>query len=181
MPRGILPGFEPRRADETDYQYRNRRSIFTTGKSLYQRRIEKGLSSGLTVSEARGHGSPVNITEAAYTRTSVIDDVLTYVSLRKIRILQDAAASGYTTQTTGLSTAQLADVWPLIKKMNTWASEGGQLTPQLILDAEQAEKDGELEPGWTYTQIREKYQAMEDYHTGRIRAPADIRGPNGKV
>lgn len=37
------------------YAERNRESIATTGKSLYERRKESGLSRGLTLSQTRGH------------------------------------------------------------------------------------------------------------------------------
>lgn len=41
------------------YQQRNLESIRKTGKTLYQRRVESGLSRGLTAKQARGHARNV--------------------------------------------------------------------------------------------------------------------------
>lgn len=163
--------FRPREQGESRYQYEKARSLALFGKTPYQRRLERGLSRGLTISEARGHAPPQTITEQSYTRTRVLPNIMDIIINQRNYVLQRAYAAGYTPETTMLTDAQLTEVYPLIEQMNAWASPEGQLTPFLIWDAMDAESTGDLDDGWTYTNIKDKYRAMYDYHMARIKAP----------
>lgn len=165
----LPPGFQPRQPGESAYAYKNRVSIARYGKTLYERRMESGAARGLTPKQASGKervtgeagASPLSPltrrerTIAKYGKTPY--------QLWRSNTIEEMVQEGYTPETTGLSWNQLIQVWPKIRQMNDWASRDDQLTPYMLFDAQQLQREGALEPGWTIANINDRYAAMAEY------------------
>lgn len=167
MPPGpsLLPDFPPRQPGESAYSYRNRRSIALTGQSLYQRRVAAGRARGLTTSEARGHApTPAGTTEYQRRRQRTLQQYgLTPSQLRYLQIDRELNAAGFTPASTGISQTNLRRLWPRLRWINANTSPGGMLSPDVIHEAADMERDGFLPRGFIYERINNRYDAMYEF------------------
>lgn len=166
MPPSVpqAPQILPRQPGESQYSYRNRRSIALTGETLYQRRQRLGAQSGLSTREAAGHPSVGGQTEYQRRRARTLEKYgLTPSQLRNQQIDQWLAMNGYSPATTGFSQTQLRRMQPRLRWMNEHSSPGGEITPQLLFEAKQMEFSGDLDNDWTFDRIMKRYDAMREF------------------
>jgi hypothetical protein len=158
------PQFLPRQPGESDYAYRNRRSIALTGESLYQRRKRQGQARGLTTAEARGHRTIGGQTE--YQRRAARVQAQYGMSPYQLWQNQQIAwlqQNGFTPQTTGWSWAKLIRAAPWLRYLNEHASPGGQMYPEMLFNATLLEQDGTFESEWGYNHLYQRYISTREY------------------
>lgn len=158
--RGQQIQIPPRAAGESEYAYRQRRSLALYGRTQYQRRIERGQRRGVTVSEARGHAPRRGLTESQRrTQRTLQQTGQTPWQIWRDRQVQWLTANGFTPQATGWSWTRLITKAPRLRWINEHSAPGGQLEPWMIRDA--AAMTGDDNFAWEHIDMR--YQAMYDY------------------
>lgn len=159
-----VPNILPRQPGETPYAYRNRRSIALTGQTLYERRRASGIARGLTTADYRGHQTTAAGTEYERRRASAVRRTgFTPSQLYYMKIDAELIAAGYTPASTGMSQTNLRRVWPRLKWINAHTSPGGELTPDVILEATDMEREGSLYVRFAYDHINQRYESMYNY------------------
>lgn len=167
------PAVPPRQPGESRYAYSNRRSLALTGKSLYQRRVESGLASGLSRREARGHGG--GLTEYQRRNLRSVEQTGLTLYQRRIQAIDSwLSQNGFTPVTTGLSWTALRRIQPRLKWINENTSPGGRLTPDMILERTDMEKLGTIERGWVTDHVFKRYEAMYEFQVNGNRAPGNF-------
>lgn len=157
----IIP---PRAPGETAYTYRNRRSLALYGQTEYQRRVARGRSRGVSVATARGHRTVGGRTEYQRRRAQTLRQYgQTPYEIWRDRQLQWLNDNGYNPQATGWSWNRLTRVAPKLRWINENTSPNGQLTPDIIREANDMSATGALEPDFAWDHIGMRYQAMYDY------------------
>lgn len=157
----IIPARAP---GESEYTYRNRRSLALYGRSEYQRRIDRGRARGVTVATARGHRTTGGQTEAQRRRQRSLQQYgQTPWEIWRDRQLGWLNSNGFTPQTTGWSWNQLIRAAPKLRWINENTSPNGQITPGMILQANDMSRMGQLEENFAWDHIGMRYQAMYDY------------------
>lgn len=166
MPPAV-PRIPPRQATETRAAYEKRRSVALTGKTPYQRRIERGLATGQTRTQARGQAPATG--ESEYERRARRSQEQYGQTPYQRRIArQDAwlTANGFTPVTTGLSWTALRKIQSRLQWINANTSANGGLTPDLMLEYSEMEREGELERGWITDRVFKRYDAMLSFMNG---------------
>lgn len=153
-----------RQPDETDYQYRKRRSIELYGMTPYERRKQQGLARGLSVAEARGHAPVGGKTEYQRRRESYLQRYgmspsQAYIQNTDIWL----ANNGFTPERTGMSQSQLRILAPRIRWMNSVSSPSQQIYPDMLLEARDLSRTYGYDSDWTFERINEKYYDMQAY------------------
>lgn len=159
-----VPQILPRQPGESEYQYRKRRMIELTGETPYQRRKRLGQARGLSTSEARGHAPRGGQTEYQRRRAQTLRQYgKTPWELWRDQRISWLTSEGYTPQTTGWSWNRLIQISPKLQYLNDRASPGGQITPDMMMQATDMEQTGALEKDWSWYRLNEKYTDTYDY------------------
>lgn len=162
----------PRQPGETTYQYRQRRSLSKYGQTPYQRRIYLAQQRGIGISAARGHGIVGGETESQ--RRNRINQQRYGATTSQLRWAYDhnwLVAYNYTPTLTGMSWTQLHRLAARLRYM--YEPPGYRVSPQMIYEAMQLERDGELEPGWAFERLWAKYDDTIAYREFRDKVPGN--------
>lgn len=158
------PQILPRQPGESAYAYRNRRSVSLTGETLYQRRKRQGQARGLTTAEARGHKTVNGVTEYQRRRQRVLQQTgQTPWQIWQNRQLLWLQQNGFTPQETGWSWAKLVRAAPWLRYLNEHASPGGQMSPDMLMEATVLESEGAFESEWGYNHLYQRYVSTKEY------------------
>jgi len=162
-----------RQPGESDYSYRNRKSLAQYGQTLYERRKARGTARGLTVQEAGGHRNANGKTPYQQRRERSMERYgLTPSQLYRQNITAELEEAGFTPASTGWSWSRLIRAWPKIRQINEWSSQGGKLTPDMLSHASGLEQSGVLPRNWSWYMVQQKYADMLDYiEAGYVRGP----------
>jgi len=147
MPPRIRP-LMPRQPGETQYAYRNRRSLEIYGVSLYQRRIASAEARGMSRTSARGHvANEGQVRQNRFAAAHPTESRPYYVVYRSdLRVWLDD--HGYTPENTGMTQTDLMRLGPRIRWMVENSHPASHITPDMIQGAVNLEHDGDIPPGW---------------------------------
>jgi hypothetical protein len=161
----------PRQTGETQYAYRNRRTVALTGETLYQRRIRQGRARGLTTTEARGQtaGSAARRRERSLAQTG-LTPWQRWWGAQASWLLDN----GFTPAATGWSWNKLIRIAPRLRWLNERAAPGAQIKPEYLLEATQNENMGVLEKEWAWERINERYIDTVEFVQYNNRAPGNF-------
>lgn len=161
----------PRQPGESQSQYRYRRTLEKYGQTPYQRRIWLAQQRGIGYSAARGHGVRQGETESQRrNRLSVENFGRTVSQIRRANAISWLEEHGYTPELTGFTWTDLIRLEPRLRYMYD-APEEARVTPQMIYQVVQLEKEGLLEPGWAFNRLWEKYDDMISYREYQDKQP----------
>lgn len=164
------PSILPRQPGETDYAYRKRRSLALTGETPYQRRIRQARARGLSTSEARGHRE--NESERRRQRT-IQQTGFTPWELWRNNQLQWLNDNGFNPVTTGWSWNRLIRIAPRLRYLNERASPGGQITPEMMIEAMDFEQTYGY-TDWSWERLNERYEDTVEFVDKNNRAPGNF-------
>lgn len=165
----------PRQPGESTYQYRYRRSLSLYGQTPYQRRIFLAQQRGVGLSAARGHGERGGLTESQRrNRQSVLNTGLTVSQIRNSELRAWLEQYGYTPELTGMSWTNLIRLAPRLRWMyDAVGDDGARVLPEMIYNAVILETEGELEPGWAFNRLWQKYDDMISYRQFTDKQPGN--------
>lgn len=162
----------PRRANETAWEYRVRYTLAKYGETPGERRARLGRERGLSKRAAQGHGREATQRETESQRRNRLS-VQQYgetVSQRRRRLARDwLTDNGYTPEATGMTWTSLLRLEPRLRYMFDGYGEGTKVTPQMIHDARDLEFEGELEAGWAFERLWQRYESTKDYRENKRR------------
>lgn len=154
----------PRGPNESAYDYRVRRTMALYGQTPYERRIFLAQQRGIGLTAARGHATGTSETESQRRNRLSVQQYGETVSQRRTRIAREwLEANGYTPELTGMSWTSLQRLEPRLRYMFEGRGEGTWVTPEMIRDARDLEESGELESGWAFERLWQKYEDTRDY------------------
>ena len=176
-----VPNILRRQPGESAYSYRQRRSLATTGETLYQRRQRLGQARGMSGREAAGHRVAPGTTEYQIRRERTIQrygltpEQLRRANRERIPVGPDFFYTwnqehGFTPYTTGWTQGQLNRAEPWLQYIWEHSSPQGKITPEMILEARDLEATGALDPEWAYERVYQKYLSLRDYIEARSNA-----------
>lgn len=154
----------PRQPGESAYSYRYRRSLELYGQTPYERRIWLAKQRGIGYTAARGHAPARGETESQRrNRLSVEQFGQTASQIYRSELRTWLEEHGYTPDTTLMTWTDLIRLAPRLRYMYNAAGETGRVTPIMIYEAIQLERDKFLPPGWAFDRLWEKYDDMVSY------------------
>lgn len=139
------------------------------GQTPYERRIALAQQRGIGLTAARGHATGTQETESQRrNRISVEQTGFTVSQLRRANLTEWLEDTGYTPENTGMTWTDLIRLAPRLRYMY---GGGGTVTPEMIADAVELEREETLERGWAFERLWRKYDDMVAYRTYRDAMP----------